>query len=225
MSSSKKKRGQQRKAARTLAVAATQSDDLYDLRLAVANVLSGGNVNSQAHHLTNLMQLGRTSLSQPDIDNTTSTQPSNNNSALAPTNLARLISIGDNNATILCSNTGSNILLEESGILTTALDFLYKCEYETFGNVLAVHDSVGEVLGYGGKLESPASWIRILQKAMFQQRDCALRIAMNIDPLIRCMCNDTERLFFKSNKHWREGIVEFVKLLWFMINPSGKDFK
>ena len=31
------------------------------------------------------------------------------------------------------------------------------------------------------------------------------------------MCADTKRLFFKSNKHWREGITEFVELINNMI--------
>ena len=40
-----------------------------------------------------------------------------------------------------------------------------------------------------------------------------LQIAENIGPLVRRMCNDTERLFFKSNKHWNESIVSFVQLV------------
>lgn len=39
----------------------------------------------------------------------------------------------------------------------------------------------------------------------------------NIGPLVKCMCNDMERVFFKSNKHWREGIDSFIRLIYNII--------
>jgi len=70
------------------------------------------------------------------------------------------------------------------------------------------------------KLRSPALWIDILVNADKYEPSCRLDIAQNIGPLVRCMCNDTERLFFNSNKHWREGIVSFVKLIHGMIHKD-----
>jgi len=49
---------------------------------------------------------------------------------------------------------------------------------------------------------------------------CSLQIAKNIGPMVRCMCADTKRFFFKSNKHWREGITQFVLLVLGMIDKS-----
>ena len=49
-----------------------------------------------------------------------------------------------------------------------------------------------------------------------QFQDRLLQIAENIGPLVRCMCNDTKRLFFKSKKHWRESIGVFQKLIYNM---------
>lgn len=40
-----------------------------------------------------------------------------------------------------------------------------------------------------------------------------MQIAENISPLVQCFCNDTDRIFFKSNKHWNEGIKSFVELI------------
>ena len=72
----------------------------------------------------------------------------------------------------------------------------------------------------GGDLKTPSSWIGILLQASFNDPSCNLRIAENIGPLVRCMINDTQRLFFKSNKHWREGIASFAVLVLDMIKVS-----
>lgn len=75
-------------------------------------------------------------------------------------------------------------------------------------------------LGYEGQLKSPATWICILRKAVLQKEQSGLQIADNIGPLVSSMITDTKRLFFKSNKHWREGILEFVGLVTHMISTS-----
>ena len=119
-----------------------------------------------------------------------------------------------------------NISLVQSGILSTVLNFLGRCENETFDMVMA--GARGHVLSpdgvfipnMGGDLVSPVTWIDVLSKAVELEPGCRLQIAENIGPLVRCMCNDTGRLFFKSNKHWREGIGAFVELVSGMISKS-----
>ena len=54
-------------------------------------------------------------------------------------------------------------------------------------------------------------------KAEVQEKSCRLQIAENIGPLVRCMCNDTKRQFFKSNKHWADTMQVFVCLIHNMI--------
>jgi len=101
---------------------------------------------------------------------------------------------------------------EQSGVLSVVLDFLNRCEHDTFDQVLS---------SIGGDLKKPSTWIGILlQASSIEPSCCSLQIAENIGPLVRCMCNDTERLFFKSNKHWREGIAGFAVLVLDMINVS-----
>ena len=70
----------------------------------------------------------------------------------------------------------------------------------------------------GGNLKSPTTWIQIIGSAVIND-DCDLdKIIQNIGPLVRCMCNDTTRLFFKSNKHWTEAISIFAELILHMID-------
>ena len=64
-----------------------------------------------------------------------------------------------------------------------------------------------------GTLKSPSYWIDIISKAMEQDLSCNLQVTQNIGPLVRCMCNDIERLFFKSNKHWKKGTRAFSGLV------------
>jgi len=107
-------------------------------------------------------------------------------------------------AEMLAERGFRNLSYEQSGILSIVLDFLNWCEDDTF------HQVVSSV---GGDLKSPASWIDILVSACIAEPGCTLQIVENISPLVRCMCNDTERQLFKSNKHWKQGIVSFVNLI------------
>ena len=105
-----------------------------------------------------------------------------------------------------------NISLDQSGILSSTLHgFLKKCEDETFEALIS---------NVGGDLKSPSLWIKVLLKAVELEPSCMGEIVKNIGPLIRCMCNDTKRLFFKSNKHWQEGILPFVQLVSDMVCNS-----
>jgi len=94
-------------------------------------------------------------------------------------------------------------------ILPDILSFLGRCEDETFQGVMS-NVSHGDI---GGDLKSPTVWIRILLKTCYLEPSCSLQIAENIGPLVKCMCNDTKRLFFKSNVYWAEAILAFVDLV------------
>ena len=106
----------------------------------------------------------------------------------------------------------NGISYEQSGILSTVLKFLKRCEDDTFVKVLL---DIG-----GGNLTTPQLWVRILVKAEVQEPSCRLQIAQSIGPLVKCMCNDSKRQFFKSNKHWRGIIQAFVALIHNMILHS-----
>jgi len=108
----------------------------------------------------------------------------------------------------------ASVSLEHSGALSIVLDFLRRCEEETFQQVLS---------SVGGDLKSPSVWIKILAKGCYIEPSCKLQIAENIGPLVRCMCNDTERLLFKSNRLWRQGIVGFVNLVSNITQRQEKD--
>jgi len=120
---------------------------------------------------------------------------------------------GDNNTTILLKGgsleESNGISYEQSGILSTILKFLKRCEDDTFAKVML---DVG-----GGDLVSPQTWVRVLVKAEAQEPSCRLHIAQNIGALVRCMCNDTKRQFFRSNKHWSDTIQAFLCLIHNMI--------
>ena len=108
----------------------------------------------------------------------------------------------------------ANFSLVDSGVLLVVLDFLKRCEDETFHQVMS---------SVGGDLNSPIAWIDLLMIKASSEQDCRLQIAENIGPLVKCMCNDTARLFFKSNKHWKEGIGSFVGLIHNMIHNCWID--
>jgi len=101
------------------------------------------------------------------------------------------------------------ISYQRSGILESVLNFLGRCEFETFEEVMGNSTFVGERLD----LVSPSIWIKVLIKADEMEPKCALQIAENISPLVRSMCADTKRLFFGSNKHWVDSFYSFVTLI------------
>jgi len=134
------------------------------------------------------------------------------------TQIVAKVSKGDNKTTTLLGDRflgfleeSNGISYEQSGILSTVLKFLNRCEDDAFVKVM---------LDVGGNLKTPRVWIDVLIKAEVQEESCRLQIAQNIGPLVSSMCNDTRRLFFKSNKHWREGIHAIVCLIHNMILKS-----
>ena len=106
---------------------------------------------------------------------------------------------------------GGSIIME---ILPTVLNFLNRCEYQTFDQVL---------FNVGGDLRRPATWIEVLLIGAVHVESCNKQIAENIGPLVRCMCNDMERTFFKSSEHWKEGILPFVQLISVIVTYSVVD--
>jgi len=110
----------------------------------------------------------------------------------------------------------SLVSYEHSGILSVVLEFLNRCEDETYEEVM---NSVG------GDLKSPLLWIRVLVAASHVEPSSKLQIAKNIGPLVRCMVNDTERRFFKSNKHWKEAILKFFNLVANVIELREKQLE
>ena len=148
--------------------------------------------------------------------------------SIVSTRVALLVSNCDHEATTsLCSNEQCLTPIVKSGILSTVLNFLKRCEIRKFDHFVSSVAQCTRRLGIaisggsgGGDLKSPLYWIAILRLAVKQEDECTSEIAQKIGPLVRCMCNDMERSFFQSNKHWREGIGEFVELVSDLIRKS-----
>ena len=127
---------------------------------------------------------------------------------------------------VLSKNVRSGkVLLDLSDVmnhvLPVVLVLLQRCEDEKFDEVMA---HVSKDCDVGGDLDTPSTWIKILLTAISRDPSCHLQVVQNIGPLVRCMCGDTKRVFFKSNKHWKEAILSFVELIDVMImgrNESG----
>ena len=121
-----------------------------------------------------------------------------------------MVQKGDNISTKRLLSPDMSVFL--SGILSAVLGFLKRCEHESFDEVIA---------SVRGDIATPATWIYILSKAMDllneSGRSCRLKIAEHIGPLVKCMCADTERLFFNSNKLWGDAILPFVQLISVLI--------
>ena len=111
------------------------------------------------------------------------------------------------------SDTKKNELVS---ITPTVLDFLKRCENETFEDTM-VNIGGGTVSLNSGDLRSPSRWVKVIANITVLVPSCYMQIIENIGPLVRCMCNDTKRLFFKSNKHWIESIVPFIGFISRMI--------
>ena len=109
-------------------------------------------------------------------------------------------------ANTLANHHITNFSLVDSGVVSAVLGFLRRCEEEFFIRVVRTN-------GKNANLQSPSLWIRILDKAVEFEPGSRLQVAQRIGPLISCFCNDTGRLFFKGNEHWKEGILPFVKLI------------
>ena len=188
VSSSKKKRGKERKAAAAVKNSADNIAD--DNRTTVAAAAAVGSSLQSLPVLRVPSHLARQQLSTKK--------------KMVPS--VAHIRKGRNFTTELAIST--DISLEDSGILSVVLNFLKRCEEETFDKVIS---------DVGGNLKTPTTWIKIIGSAVLNDDRDIENIVQNIGPLIRCMCNDTTRLFFKSNKHWTEAISIFAELISNMI--------
>jgi len=211
VSSSKKKRGKQRKATKQQTSSAVASSSTpqasynNNLNQLVVYTPSGGIYIHPEHH---------------DLFSQYARRGDNNVS-----NVLTKLTSEDVPTNGIC---WPNISLSQSGIVSSVLTFLSRCEDETFDKVMA--EAKGNVLlpngalisNVGGDLVAPCTWIDILSKAveLVPDSELELKIAENIGPLVRCMCSDTERLFFQSNKHWSKSIRSFVQLISVMILSS-----
>jgi len=117
----------------------------------------------------------------------------------------RALLLKDNNGNYICGNEIAVTALPH------VLNFLKRCEHETFDQVMT---------SVRGDLKSPDIWIKVLYRAYEVEPSCSLQIAENIGPLVSCMTSDMDRLFFKSNTYWKEGILEFVELIYDMIRDN-----
>ena len=200
VSSSKKKRGKQRKAAKqqqtTGAAASTPQTNLDPNDISLIYDPQGATYYHPTHHKLAALYVQK-------ADNQTT---------------EAMISLTDKDLPIH-GISYPNISLVQSGIVSTVLNFLGRCEHETFDKVLI--DARGHVFtldgslitNVGGDLETPSTWIKVLMRAAELEPSCMLQIVESIGPLVSCMCNDMTRLFFQSNKHWREGVAQFAMLV------------
>ena len=100
------------------------------------------------------------------------------------------------------------------GALSIVLKFLQKCEDESFDGIMK---------RVGGSLKSPSSWIFVVNKIVTLEKAFLLQIVESIGPLIRCMCNDTARLFFKSKKCWGKSILPFMELTFNLLKDMSNE--
>ena len=84
--------------------------------------------------------------------------------------------------------TSVGVSFESSGILSAVFNFLKRSEDMTFGVLIASE---------GGDLDTPSAWIRLLLTVIARNPRYCMHIAQNIGPLVKCMCSDTNRLFFR----------------------------
>ena len=183
MTSSKKQRGKQRKAAKNNAAASTRSPHNANF---VRMVRRGDN------GVTNV-------LSDRDLLNNEQAVQDITIMLAADYNISQTISLDVNR------------VLKD--VVPVVLDFLKRCEDETFDNVIAN----ARKRGVGGDLVSPVSWVNALLTAVSREPNCRIEIAQNIGPLVSCMCADTKRVFFNSKKHWKKAILPFAGLIYNMM--------
>ena len=103
--------------------------------------------------------------------------------------------------------------LVEAGLLTTVLQLLERCHGEKFS----------DVLGRNGDLPNPGVWLSVLLNSILETGvpnketllNSRMEIARGIGPVVRCMIDDRQRMFFDEKKYWWQGpsIVSFFGIL------------
>ena len=173
---SKKERAKQRKAKKVISKSPT-SNDVGD------NSIGGGNDNQQG--AADTLKL------------------------LPTTSVVAQVKRGNHSITDALSMTHAGEHLYDCqdhlvNVLPVVLEFLQRCEDETFDEVMA---------DVRGDLASPFVWVLVILRVAINLPSCRLQIVETIGPLVRCMCSDTKRVFFQSNKHWGESIRPFVDMI------------
>ena len=100
--------------------------------------------------------------------------------------------------------------LVDNGLIPVILGFLSQCEHEDFNEM---------VRKVKGNLRTPVDWIEILAHLSIHEQ-CKLEIANGIQAVVRCLCDDTKRFFFKSNKCWHEAVPPFLGLVFILLSSS-----
>ena len=117
------------------------------------------------------------------------------------------------------------------GTLPAVISLLDQCEHDSFEAVLAElsvenaspeHKAFSDY-GFRRDLETPVEWIHFLTSfASSPDPNFQLHIAEKIGPLVRCMCNDTARQFYKSSEYWWGSMFSFAHLIiQVLTNSSG----
>jgi hypothetical protein len=90
-----------------------------------------------------------------------------------------------------------------NGLIPATLGLLRQCEHEEFNEM---------VKKVKGNLQTPIDLIEILlNMSLFEQ--CKVEIANGIQAVVRCLCNDSKRLFFNSNNYWHQAAPLFAGLV------------
>ena len=98
-----------------------------------------------------------------------------------------------------------------AGLVATVFQLLDRCEEEKFA----------DVLGRDGDLPSPEFWLMMLVNTVFPDNvtckdlvlNTRMEIARGIGPLVRCLTDDSKRMFFGENRFWCPCIGYFVGLV------------
>ena len=122
--------------------------------------------------------------------------------------------------------------LKEGGVISVFLSLLKRCENETLTDVLG-EGSAGEEY-----IDEPAYWVSILVNSVlpddpsrsvsidqFNSSPYCMEIAENIEPLLKCMCDDTKRELFKSTDYWYETMSFYPMMMMNVVmqNPNALD--
>ena len=167
MTSSKKKRGKQRKAA----------------KLAAASRDGDGRMQNNRSQQQSELEMSSTGDGMQEINRSERHQVVTSVLRGGADATKYLSEITPRRYESMAAASAEGLLFENSGILSFVLDALKLCENTTFDKVMATLSLRG-----GGDLTSPSTWIKVLLKAHQFEPRCRLQIAQNIGPLVSCMC-------------------------------------
>jgi hypothetical protein len=100
--------------------------------------------------------------------------------------------------------------LVDNGLIPVLLGLLRQFEHKEF------NEMVNKVKG---NVQTPVHWIEILAH-LGNVEQCKLEIANGIQAIVRCLCDDSKRLFFMSNKHWHDALTPFLDLVFILLFSS-----